>query len=207
PGIKRVCERSLELAGMNTGDIGCFDFYSCFPIAVGLALDELNIDANDSRGVTVTGGLPFAGGPGNNYVTHSIAATVDRIRSGQAKTGLVTALGWYITKHAAGIYCAEEPPRAFARDDGMEWEKSGAASTSIRIVEEAGGDASIETYTVIHDRSGEPSDAIVIGRLDDGSRFFSRAPKEAYAAMEREEFIGRRGTVKVVDGFNLFQPR
>ncbi|MGH7813488.1 MAG: acetyl-CoA acetyltransferase [Candidatus Binataceae bacterium] len=207
PGIERVCKRSLELAGLGLGDIGCFDFYSCFPISVGLALDALSMDADDPRGVTVTGGLPFAGGPGNNYVTHSIAAAVERIRAGQAKIGLVTALGWYITKHAAGIYCAGEPPRPFARDDGKAWEKSGATQTSIKIVEEASGPATIETYTVIHDRTGEPAEAIVIGRLDDGARFFARAPKETFAAMEREEFIGRRGTVKPAEGTNLFEPK
>ncbi|HUO05098.1 MAG TPA: acetyl-CoA acetyltransferase, partial [Candidatus Binataceae bacterium] len=176
PAIKRVCEKSLELAGVKIGDVGCFDFYSCFPVVVGMAQDALGLDANDPRGVTVTGGLAFAGGPGNNYVTHSIAAMVERLRAGKDRVGLVTALGWYITKHAAGVYTAGEPPRSFSRDDGKVWTESETAKLTVRIVENAEGPATIETYTVVHDRMGAPETGIIVGRLENGARFIAHAP-------------------------------
>lgn len=203
-GIKYVCEKSLELAGIGVGDVGCFDFYSCFPVAVGFAMQALSIGAGDPRDLSITGGLPYAGGPGNNYSTHAIAAMVERLRSRRSRIGMVTALGWYLTKHAAGIYCAEEPAKPFARDNGDALTTLNAPA--VRIVEQAEGAATIETYTVVHDRAGAPEDAIVIGRLEDRSRFLARAPREVLAAMECEEFVGRRGRVRVVDGLNLFEP-
>ena len=38
---------------------------------------------------------------------------VDRLRD-RGGTGLVTALGWYLTKHAAGVYGADPPPQGLA---------------------------------------------------------------------------------------------
>ena len=70
----------------------------------------------DDRPLTLTGGLGFAGGPGNNYVTHSIAAAVDACRRDPGSIGLVTALGWYITKHSVGLYSTHPTgPRLRAR--------------------------------------------------------------------------------------------
>ncbi len=72
-----------------------------------IACRELGIDPfGDARPLTVTGGLTFAGGPGNNYVTHSIATLVERLREDPDALGLATAVGWYLTKHAVGIYGA-----------------------------------------------------------------------------------------------------
>jgi acetyl-CoA C-acetyltransferase len=204
PAMKFVCERSLGLAGVGVEKVAHFDFYSCFPVAVGFAMDALGLSLDDPRGTTVTGGLPYAGGPGNNYTTHAIAAMVDRLRAEPGKIGLVTALGWYLTKHSAGVYSSEEPQKPFAHESGDDALKSGP---SVTIAEHAEGRSTVETYTVIHDRAGEPTEAIVIGRLENGgARFIARAPKGILSAIEREEFIGRRGGVRVVDGANLFQP-
>ena len=43
---------------------------------------------DDPRGLTVTGGLPYAGGPGNNYAMHSIAVMMEKLR---ARPGTPTA--------------------------------------------------------------------------------------------------------------------
>jgi acetyl-CoA C-acetyltransferase len=42
----------------------------------------------------VTGGLPYFGGPGNDYTTHGIAAMCDRLRAGDGTIGVVTGVGW-----------------------------------------------------------------------------------------------------------------
>ncbi len=70
------------MAGVGTGDVDAWDFYSCFPIAVfNVAVDALGLEPDDPRGLTVTGGLPFFGGAGNNYSMHAIAEMVHRVRS------------------------------------------------------------------------------------------------------------------------------
>ena len=63
----------------------------------------------DDRPLTVTGGLGFAGGPANNYPTHAIAAMVDACRQDPGSIGMVSALGWYATKHSVGLYSTDAP--------------------------------------------------------------------------------------------------
>src|SRR3546814_9512595 len=57
------------------------DLYSCFPSAVEIGCKEIGISEDDPRGLTVTGGLPYFGGPGNSYVVHSISEMIRRVRS------------------------------------------------------------------------------------------------------------------------------
>ena len=64
---------ALDAAGIAADDLGLIDLYSCFPIAVEVAAKGLGIELDDPRGLTITGGLPFFGGPGNNYSLHAIA--------------------------------------------------------------------------------------------------------------------------------------
>jgi acetyl-CoA C-acetyltransferase len=76
------------------------------------------------------------------------------------------------------------------------------------MAEEASGQCTIETYTVIYDRSGAPELGVIIGRLDDGRRFVANTPSdrmllEDFVSMEE---VGRKGLVKHVNGRNLFEP-
>ena len=57
------------------------DLYSCFPSSICFALDALGIAETTPGGaVTQTGGLPYHGGPGSNYMTHSLAAMAETLR-------------------------------------------------------------------------------------------------------------------------------
>src|SRR6185295_1835810 len=94
------------------------DVYSCFPSAVQVAARELGLPVDDAaRPLTVTGGLTFAGGPWNNYVTHSIATMAGRVRAEPGSIGLVTANGGFLTKHAVGLYGTEPPEQGFRWED------------------------------------------------------------------------------------------
>jgi acetyl-CoA C-acetyltransferase len=118
PGVRAVTGDTLAAAGLGVDDIARFDLYSCFPSAVQMAMRELGLAGpagGDDRPLTVTGGLSFFGGPGNNYVTHSVAAMVDACRADPGSLGMVTGVGYYLTKHSAGIYSTEPPPGGFAR--------------------------------------------------------------------------------------------
>ena len=69
------------------------------------------------------------------------------------------------------------------------------------------GNARIETYTVMHDRSG-PSFGILFGRRDDGARFIANTPddRDLLTAMTTEEFLNAPGRVENRDGVNVFTP-
>ena len=105
PAIRLAGASALALAGSTIDDMAHLDLYSCFPSAVETAAAELGLPLDDpARPLTVTGGLTFGGGPGNNYGTHAVASMVDTLRADPGSRGLVTGLGWYQTKHSVGIY-------------------------------------------------------------------------------------------------------
>jgi acetyl-CoA C-acetyltransferase len=212
PAIKSCTSRALSQAGLTVDEIDFFDLYSCFPSAVQMGLDALGLTTEEPRDLTVTGGLPYFGGAGNNYVMHSIATTVERLRANPEQRALVTALGWFATKHAAGVYSGKPPKGDWVRVDPRVDQDAIDAMESPPTVAAAGGPATIETYTVCFGRDGEPEMGIVIGRTAKGERFFANTPpdRDLLWEMTREEFIGRAGKVKTAeaDGVerNVFTP-
>ena len=77
PAIRLAGSSALALAGTDVDEVAHLDLYSCFPSAVQIAAEELGLPDDDpARPLTVTGGLTFAGGPGNNYGTHAVASMV-----------------------------------------------------------------------------------------------------------------------------------
>ena len=207
PAIATVGREAMEMAGCTIGDIDHLDLYSCFPSAVEIACDELGLTADDPRGLTVTGGLPYFGGPGNNYVTHSIAEMMNRVRANPGSLGMVTANGNYVTKQSIGIYCSEPGPRPFAPRDPAVYQAEIDAEPGPRVSEHAEGRASVETYTVMHDRTG-PSFGIMFGRLGDASRFIAALPEDRalLSAMTEQDHLGATGRVRSLDGVNRFVP-
>ncbi len=202
PAISIAAQRALGMAGIGLDQISMFDLYSCFPSAVQLALDALGLDVDDPRPLTVTGGLPYAGGPGNNYVMHSVAAAVERLRAAPDQLALVTGLGWFATKHSVGVYSARPPRGPWRRTDPAQDQAEVDAMGSPPFLEPPPqGDAVIETYTVAFDREGRPEQGIIIGRLQEdgrlGARFFANTEPnpELLWAMTRVEFVGHRGRV------------
>ena len=59
--------------------------------------------------VTRTGGLPYHGGPGSNYMTHSLAAMAETLRPGPRLLRLVSGVGMHMQKHAYGVWSTRRP--------------------------------------------------------------------------------------------------
>jgi acetyl-CoA C-acetyltransferase len=208
PAIAAAGRAALGAADVGIGDVGLFDLYSCFPSAVQIGRDMLGIAEDDRRPLTVTGGLAYFGGPGNDYSMHAIASMCDRLRDAPGTVGLVTALGWYLTKHAIGVYATSPPSRPWTPVDGAALQRAVDAEPGPALVEAPHGAAAIETYTVLYDRDGAPVRGVVIGRLDDGRRFLANTPADRALldGLVREEAIGRRGRVASDGETNRFDP-
>ncbi len=103
--IKLALGLALKSTHKSARDISHFDLYSCFPCAVLLAAEALQLDWRKTP-ATITGGLPFFGGAGNNYSMHAIATMVERLRHNRQDYGLVLANGGFLSKQAVGIYSA-----------------------------------------------------------------------------------------------------
>jgi len=121
--MKAAYEAAFKTAGLSISDISCMDLYSCFPIAVFAACEILGINPDDARGLTVTGGLPFFGGPGNNYSMHGIVNIVNKLREAGKGYGLVGANGGFLSKHAIGIYGTKAPEKGFRQANKAALEK------------------------------------------------------------------------------------
>ncbi|MFC1856997.1 acetyl-CoA acetyltransferase [Thermodesulfobacteriota bacterium] len=209
PAIAMAGEKTLQMAGMTIDDMDYFDFYSCFPSVVEIARDMLGIAEDDPRDLTVTGGLPYHGGPGSNYVMHSVATMVDKLRRNPGTKGLVTANGWYVTKHSFGIYSSDPPTGAWYREDPAVYQAQIDARSRPEVVHTPSGSGTVETYTVVFGRDGEPEKGIVIGRLKNGRRFLANTPKDKALLenMTTADPLGLSGTVRQQGGLSIFSPR
>lgn len=207
PAMRLTGKLAFEMAGIGLEQIDALDLYSCFPVAVEIGAEALGLSLDDPRGLTVTGGLPYAGGPGNNYVMHSIAVMLDRLRRKPGAYGLITGNGWFLTKQSTGIYSTTRPAKPFEREDPAVLQRQIDALPHPDVIETPQGAATIETYTVVHRREG-PFMAIVVGRDADGRRFVANTPSdpETLASLEASEQIGRTGTVTQSGDLNIFTP-
>ena len=112
PALAECARRALDSAGVAMDEVGGLDLYACFPSSVEVARDSFDIAAYDPRPLTLTGGLPYHGGPGSNYVTHAVANTLQWLRDGRGAHALVHGNGYYLTKHAVGLYSRRPPAEA-----------------------------------------------------------------------------------------------
>jgi acetyl-CoA C-acetyltransferase len=159
------------------------DLYSCFPSAVEIAAAELGLALD--RQLTVTGGLSFAGGPGNGYVLHSIASTVDVLRRDPGSTGLVTGVGWYLTKHSLGLYSTTPPA------DGFRALAPEPPPVGHTVAPDYAGPCTVETYTITYTRDREPEQGLFALLTPDGARTWGTATDVDPA----EEWCGRAASL------------
>jgi acetyl-CoA C-acetyltransferase len=201
PSAISAGRKALELAGRTVDDMAVFDFYSCFPIAVFNMIDGLGIAADDPRGLTLTGGLPYFGGAGNNYSMHAIAEVVPALRARPGAFGFIGANGGMLSKYSVGVYSTAP----------ADWSQAEARRAKIPYdpvpgleVETATGEATVETYTTTTTRSGPA--IVVIARLADGRRAAAnQASEAAFAELAAREPIGRRVRLETdAEGFNRF---
>jgi hypothetical protein len=244
PAIRLAGASSLSLAGLAIEDVAHVDLYSCFPSAVEIGAAELGLPDDDpARPLTLTGGLTFGGGPGNNYGTHAIAALTDTLRNDPGSFGLVTGLGWYMTKHSVGIYGTEpagnrstskgtpSAPSLRTAEPGPMWSARATGEPNVSkgvpfvpegsVVERAGGfswadpqravlalpqcstdadargEVTVETYSVVYGRGGEPERAVVACRTPEGLRAWANVTDSDHLALlVTEEGCGRLGTLR-----------
>ncbi|MBV9593798.1 MAG: acetyl-CoA acetyltransferase [Actinobacteria bacterium] len=172
PASVLASRHAREVAGVDVVDIATFDLYSCFPIPVFNICDGLSLRPDDPRGLTLTGGLPFFGGAGNNYSMHAIAETVQRLRAHPGAHGFVGANGGYMSKYSVGIYSTT--PTAWREDGSRALQREVDSWPAVPSTAEADGAATIETYTVKCAGDGARG-GMVVGRLaSTDERFLAR---------------------------------
>ena len=201
PAMRAASRKALDMAGKAIGDLGVFDIYSCFSSAVEIACQELGISEDDPRGLTVTGGLPYFGGPGNSYVVHSICEMTRRLRArpGGLAWSLPTGLGHHIPTASF-----DDVPGAWRREPGAAGELDRCPNCRLRNSPRA---ATLKVNrNARQERSGVRR---IVGRLNaTGERFIANTPAERTVLQDLQDrdSLGRPGTVQHRDGLNTFIP-
>ena len=155
-----------------------------------MAVEALGIAPDDARGLTTTGGLPYFGGPGNNYSLHAIATMVETLRE-RGGTGLVTAMGWYATKHAVGVYSASPPPRGW-RPGATGPAQQAVDASAVPVVTEAEDRAVVVAATAVIGPDGSVTAAPVIARLPDGRQIAAAAAPGELGQVAGRDLVGER---------------
>lgn len=209
PALALIGRKALAMAGITISEVDFFDFYSCFPSATELAADAMGLAEDDPREISVTGGLPYFGGPGNAYVLHAVAETVDWLRQGRGRYGMVTGNGGLMSKESVGIYSPLPGSGEWRREDPKAYQKELDAVPTPRIERQPNGEARIETYTV-HYEKGVPARGVIIGRLlADDARFVANTPADRMDILSwltTAEPLGSLGQVSNAEGRNTFVP-
>lgn len=181
-------ERVLESTGREAD---FYDIYSCFPIVPLEARRILGMSTDQS--LTLTGGLPFFGGPGNNYALHGLAE-MHAVLRGTDKVGVVYANGGLASKHAVGRYGGRPPAQVHIR-------KSDDPAPSVAATMNPDPDGVIRTYTVEYKR-GEVKRVVVLAETEEGDRFYAQGDAEVAQRFIRDDPIGARITTSTKMGMN-----
>ena len=194
---------ALEMAGRTSAEIDLLDLYSCFPCAVFIAAEALDVDWR-ARLCTVTGGLPFFGGAGNNYSMHAIATLADRLRAKPEQYGLILANGGFLSKEAVGIYSARPVTNWHPCGPDGRQDKIDSAPAPVILAETV--EATVEAFTVTW-KKGRPSRGWVLARTGKG-RILARVRtghRATLSSLHASAAIGRTVRISHSAGINYLE--
>ena len=185
-GARLAGRAALAAGDLAASQLDLVELYSCFPIAVEAYAQELGISL--TRDLTVTGGMPFAGGPFNNYVLQATCRMAALIREGRGRTGLLSSVSGILTKQGFGLWASQPGARGYSFDD--------VSAETARLVETKEvdpafhGRAVVAGYTVLHDKGQLPR-ALVLADTEGGRRALAWSEDQALVQrMESSEFCG-----------------
>lgn len=196
PAIETAGRALFDAVGCGLDDVSRFDFYSCFPVAVEISAAALGVSLDDRRPFTVTGGHAYFGGPGNNYTTHSITTMAQQLREDPGAIGLTTGLGWYVTKHSIGLWSTTPPERGFAKPDLSGAQAAIDASALTQVKPRSASTATVDGWTVIHDRDAGPASVVAYATTADRQRVVVRRDDPSLATeLSGGQLVGQTITV------------
>ena len=202
PAMGAALSTALDHAGIGVDDIAAFDIYSCFPAAVELAIGALGLSADDPRGFTLTGGLPYFGGPGASYSLHGIVSMVERCRTHDGEVGLVIGLGGMPNDFGGAVLSARPADRA-----PVFVEPEVPTSNNVPTAVAAEGRARCEAATLGYAVDGHVEVAPMLARLRSGERVGARpAPDVDLDDLAGRTFVGTEVELAVVDDRTVWRP-
>ncbi len=199
-GMRTATSEALGASGFHIDEIDVFDLYSCFGSAVQFARDALSIAPDDPRPISMTGGLPYHGGPSSNYVSHSISHVVDHLRAHPDQAGMTTGVGMHMTKHVAAVWSSRPGPLGVGIDHGdQRWDAEPSAGDRT-VVDRADGEATIAAASVIDSSEGLPVKVVAICEFPSGDRCYATTDiPEVIDAVATDQWVGRSCELESTD--------
>lgn len=199
--IRLVINKALKSSNLNANDIDYKEIYSCFPIVLILAAEVLGIDPTQEC-LTVTGGLPFFGGPGNNYSSHGIATLVQSLRKDRGAYGLVLANGGFMSKESSGIYSTNAPDD-WSVIDNRDDQRFIDNRPCVNLLEED-CEAKIEGFCIRYNRD-IPESGYIIAKNDQG-RILAKIKSNNYNMLKllskNIDVVGKHAKFSHESGYN-----
>jgi acetyl-CoA C-acetyltransferase len=187
PGARIAGHAALEAARLTIADIDLVELYSCFPVAVETYAEALALPLE--RDLTVTGGMPFAGGPYNNYVLQATVRAAELLRQRGHGTALIGSVSGVLTKQGFGLWSTQGPATEFEHVDVSA--EVAAAMPTVDVLANYNGPARVAGYTVLHGRDSAPRGVALLD-TPAGQRVLATSEDEQLiASMEIEEWVGR----------------
>jgi len=186
-GLKLASDFLLETAEKNNIQPSLYELYSCFPIAVQLFSESLNVPESVPK--TITGGMPFAGGPLNNYMLHATAQMLMKIRENINEIGLITGVSGMMTKQALAIW-GKNPIMNFQSMDVTKEAEKLESPVPMSTLEN--GEAEVIGCTNLYEKLG-PSKAVFYAQDSQGHRLVLTSMEEKIIKkVEEEECVGQK---------------
>lgn len=190
PGMEIAAGEVLSATGLTIEQVDFIDFYSCFPSSVMFASDALGI-APDGEHITLTGGLPYAGGPASSYVLTSIVAAVHALRSHRGGNALISGMSMWMAKQCYAAY-SSSPPGAHVRPADSAAAQARYDALPRRTIRSGYvGPATVATYTIMYDRAGQRTRGVAICDTPSNERCYANVlDPELLRQLECEECVG-----------------
>ena len=166
--------------------LDAYDLYSCFPAAIKMFTKSIGLDSEIPK--TVTGSMPYAGGPLNSFVIHSTVKMIQKIRSLEVEYGLITGVSGMMTKQSFCVW-GKEYREHFIFDDVTERAKLNESPIELSNISEGKGE--IIGYTIIE---GNENAAKAVLYLDDEKKHrkvVSSMDKNFINLLTEEEWVGK----------------
>jgi len=182
-GLKLASEKINEVVDKHSINLNLIDLYSCFPVAVQQFENVLNLNTKTSR--TITGAMPFAGGPLNNYMLHATVQALLKLRS-ESGHSLITGVSGMMTKQSFCLWSSEYQMPFYHAD---VTKKAQQLDKPIPISNAKHGNGIVIGYTVLYEGIKPTLGVFYIEDSQGERKVVTSEDKTVITSMREEEWI------------------
>ena len=182
-GLELASEKINEVIDKHSINLNLIDLYSCFPVAVQQFENVLNLNTKTSR--TITGAMPFAGGPLNNYMLHATVQALLKLRS-ESGHSLITGVSGMMTKQSFCLWSSEYQMPFYHAD---VTKKAQQLDKPIPISNAKHGNGIVIGYTVLYEGTKPTLGVFYIEDSQGERKVVTSEDKAVITSMREEEWI------------------